>query len=119
VPPCSSPYGRPRGADRTARRWLALTVALGTLFLANQTVEYVNADFGMSSHAFGSLFFILTGFHGLHVLAGIALMLGVLWVVSGPTSRAPLAEPMTVTSYYWHFVDVVWVAMFATVYLLS
>ncbi len=107
------------GDRRATARWVLVTALLGTLFLANQTVEYVNADFGMSSHAFGSLFFILTGFHGLHVLAGIALMLGVLWVVSGPTSRAPLAEPMTVTSYYWHFVDVVWVAMFATVYLLS
>ncbi|CAN5468021.1 heme-copper oxidase subunit III [soil metagenome] len=105
------------GDRRRTARWVLVTAVLATLFLANQALEYAGADFGISSHAYGSLFFILTGFHGLHVLAGIGLMLSVLWVVTGP-SRAPLADPLTVTSYYWHFVDVVWVAMFATIYLL-
>jgi cytochrome c oxidase subunit 3 len=111
-----------RAADAEDRRgtvrWLLVTVVLAALFLGNQAVEYVTADFSMSSHAYGSLFFILTGFHGLHVLVGVGLMLAVVWVVSG-RSRAPLGPTVTVTAYYWHFVDVVWVAMFATIYVLS
>jgi cytochrome c oxidase subunit III len=105
--------------DRQATvRWLLVTVALGLLFLTNQAVEYVTVDFTMSSHAYGSIFFLMTGFHGIHVLGGIGVMLAVVWVVSG-RSRAPLDQTVMVTSYYWHFVDVVWVAMFATIYLLG
>ena len=107
------------GDQRGAVRWVLLTVALGTAFLANQALEYAELDFTVSSHAYGTLFYVLTGFHGLHVLGGLVLMLAVLAVGVGPTSRAPLGEGMTVTAYYWHFVDVVWVAMFATIYLLS
>ena len=99
-------------------RWLLVTVALGSLFLTNQAVEYVAVDFTMSTHAYGSMFFLMTGFHGLHVLGGIGLMLAVVFVVSG-RSRASLDQTVMVTSYYWHFVDVVWVAMFATIYLLG
>jgi cytochrome c oxidase subunit 3 len=111
-----------RAADAGDRagtvRWLLVTVLLGALFLTNQAVEYATVDFTMSSHAYGSMFFLMTGFHGLHVLAGIGAMLVVSWVVSG-RSRASLDQVVMVTSYYWHFVDVVWVAMFATIYLLS
>ena len=105
--------------DRTsAVRWILVTVGLALLFLSNQAYEYASVDFSMSSHAYGSMFFLMTGFHGLHVLAGIGVMLAVVWVVSG-RSRASLDQTVMVTSYYWHFVDVVWVAMFATIYLLS
>jgi cytochrome c oxidase subunit 3 len=106
------------GDGRGTVRWLVVTAALGALFLGNQALEYAAADFSMSSHAYGSMFFLMTGFHGLHVLGGIGLMAVLLWVVSGRT-RAPLADSVTSASYYWHFVDVVWVAMFATIYLLS
>jgi cytochrome c oxidase subunit III len=105
--------------DRTGTvRWLLVTAALGLLFLTNQAVEYATVDFTMSTHAYGSMFFLLTGFHGIHVLGGVGAMLVVVWVVSG-RSRASLDQTVMVTSYYWHFVDVVWVAMFATIYLLS
>ncbi len=105
--------------DRAAAvRWLLVTAALGALFLTNQAVEYAAVDFNLSTHAYGSMFFLMTGFHGLHVLAGIGVMLVVAWVVSG-RSRASLDQTVMVTSYSWHFVDVVWVAMFATIYLLS
>jgi cytochrome c oxidase subunit 3 len=99
-------------------RWLLVTAALGLLFLTNQAVEYATVDFTMSTHAYGSMFFLMTGFHGIHVLAGVGAMLVVVWVVSG-RSRASLDQTVMVTSYYWHFVDVVWVAMFATIYLIS
>ncbi len=106
------------GRSPSSRRWILLTAALGTLFLANQGLEYAGLDFSVSSHAYGSMFILMTGFHGLHVLAGIGLMLAVLATTSGRT-RLGLAGPVGVTSYYWHFVDVVWVAMFATIYLLG
>ena len=105
------------GRSPSSRRWILLTAALGTLFLANQGLEYAGLDFSVSSHAYGSMFFLMTGFHGLHVLAGIGLMLAVLAATSG-RSRMGQSGPVEVTSYYWHFVDVVWVAMFATIYLL-
>lgn len=105
--------------DRSSTvRWLLVTVGLGLLFLTNQAVEYATVDFTMSSHAYGSMFFLMTGFHGLHVLGGIGVMLAVVWVVTGRT-KASLDQTVMATSYYWHFVDAVWVAMFATIYLLS
>ena len=105
--------------DRAAVvRWLVVTVALALLFLTNLAVEYATVDFTMSSHAYGSMFFLMTGFHGLHVLGGIGVMLAVVWVVTGRT-RASLDQTVMATSYYWHFVDAVWVAMFATIYLLN
>jgi cytochrome c oxidase subunit 3 len=106
--------------DRTGSvRWLLVTMGLGALFLANQAVEYAEAPFSISSHAYGSMFYLLTGFHGLHVLGGIGFMAGVIAVIAGRTSRAPAGPPVAVCAYYWHFVDVVWVAMFATIYLLK
>jgi cytochrome c oxidase subunit 3 len=102
---------------RKATRWVLVTAGLGTLFLANQAGEYAAATFQLDSHAYGSIFYLMTGFHGLHVLGGIVLMLVAVGVVAG-ASRAPAADVLGVTAYYWHFVDAVWVAMFATIYLL-
>jgi cytochrome c oxidase subunit 3 len=107
-----------RDRDRTVR-WLLVTIVLGGIFLTNQAIEYIELPFSISSHAYGSMFYLLTGFHGLHVLGGIGFMLGVIAIVAGRTSRAPVTPPVTVCAYYWHFVDVVWVVMFATVYLLK
>ena len=106
------------GDRRSAARWTLLTVGLGALFLTNQALEYAELEFSLSSNAYGSMFYLLTGFHGLHVLGGLVLLLAVLAVGTGRT-RAGLEEPLTMASYYWHFVDVVWVAMFAVVYLLG
>ena len=106
------------GDRRGAAQWVVLTAVLGTAFVANQALEWAELDFSVSSHAYGTLFYVLTGFHGLHVVGGIVLMLVVLGVGTGRT-RAPLDESLTVAAYYWHFVDVVWVAMFATIYLLG
>ena len=89
------------------------------MFLTNQAIEYVELPFSISSHAYGSMFYLLTGFHGLHVLGGLGFMLGVIAIIAGRTSRAPVGPPVTVCAYYWHFVDVVWVVMFATIYLLK
>ncbi|MBI2710162.1 MAG: heme-copper oxidase subunit III [Actinobacteria bacterium] len=106
------------GDRARAVRWLGATVALGLVFLANQALEYAQAPFSISSHAYGSIFYLLTGFHGLHVIGGLVAMVYVGAVIGG-RSRAPAGTPVTVLAYYWHFVDVVWIALYATVYLLK
>ena len=113
------------GAARPARRWLVVTVALGTLFLANQAREWAVLDFAVDSHAYGSAFYLLTGFHGLHVAAGVAAM--ALLVAQGRpraperagAGRSDGTGATRVLGYYWHFVDVVWLALYATLYLGS
>jgi cytochrome c oxidase subunit 3 len=106
-----------RGDRRGAARWLGITALMGAIFLSNQVVEYVQAEFRIDDHAYGSMFYLMTGFHGLHVLAGLIFMGAVVAAVVG-SSRAPTYETVEVCSYYWHFVDVVWVVMFSTIYLL-
>jgi cytochrome c oxidase subunit 3 len=106
------------GRNRASLRWLAATVALGAVFLINEVLEWSTLTFGFSSSAFSTIFYLLTGFHGLHVLGGLILMTVVAWVVFGRGSRAPTAASIRVTSYYWHFVDVIWVVLFLTVYVL-
>jgi cytochrome c oxidase subunit 3 len=102
---------------RLSVRWLLVTAALGTIFLANQAIEYAELPFSISSHAYGSMFYLLTGFHGLHVIGGVGFMLATIGAIAG-RSKAPSGPTVTVCAYYWHFVDAVWVAMFATIYLL-
>ena len=106
--------------DRSAaRRWIVLTVALGTLFLANQGYEWSHISFSASTNAYGSLFFLMTGFHGLHVIGGLLAMLGVLLRMSGLQADPGEGPVLEVVTYYWHFVDVVWVALYATLFLLK
>ena len=108
-----------RGGNRsTIVRWLGLTLLLGGVFIAVQGYEFATNGFGLSNGVFGSTFYILTGFHGAHVLAGLALIAIVanrarLGLVSAEHHTA--VEAM---SYYWHFVDVVWVVLFTTLYVL-
>ena len=106
------------GDERGTRRWTLLTIVLGAVFLANQGLEYAALDFTATDHAYGSLFYLMTGLHGAHVLGGLFLMGTLLVVATGRTSKAPLPSTMSVGIFYWHFVDVVWVAMFATLYLV-
>jgi cytochrome c oxidase subunit III len=106
------------GERRRAVTWLGLTALLGVLFLSNQVVEYAQASFQIDDHAYGSIFYLLTGFHGLHVLGGLVFMGAVAAVIAG-RSPAPVHPAVEVCGYYWHFVDVVWLAVFATVYVLK
>ncbi|HEX6237374.1 MAG TPA: heme-copper oxidase subunit III [Acidimicrobiales bacterium] len=105
--------------DRTAvQRWILVTFALGGLFLANQIREFLTLDFSISTHAYGSIYYLMTGFHGLHVAAGLVLLLiGFAMVVNAGTleRRTPAVESVT---YYWHFVDVVWVGLFTTIFII-
>jgi cytochrome c oxidase subunit 3 len=109
--------GRGRRAD--AIRWIVATVVLGAVFLANQAVEWTQVPFRPATSAYGSLFFIMTGFHGLHVLFGL-LAMGGLVLRLGAHGRADAgAEPAAeVITYYWHFVDVVWIGLFITLFFI-
>jgi cytochrome c oxidase subunit III len=108
-----------RREDRgRAIEWLAVTALLGALFLTNQLVEYAEAPFAIDDHAYGSIFYVMTGFHGLHVLGGLVFIGAVAIAIAGH-SRAPVEQTVDVCGYYWHFVDVVWVAMFTTIYLVQ
>src|SRR5699024_9017738 len=102
--------------------WLILTYILGSLFIAGQILEYATLyDHGMTmaNSSFGSVFFMATGFHGLHVLGGLVAFLFVLGR-SYAVKRFTQAEEtaMHAVSYYWHFVDAVWIAMFIIIYFI-
>jgi cytochrome c oxidase subunit 3 len=107
-----------RGRVATMRLGLRLTILLGSIFILIQAYEFATNGFGLSDGTFGSTFYTLTGFHGAHVLAG----LGILAIVATRARRGLVsAEHHTVVeaaSYYWHFVDAVWVVLFSTLYVL-
>jgi cytochrome c oxidase subunit 3 len=105
------------------REWFVLTYFMGAVFVAGQATEYVSLvaeHVTLSASSYGSVFYLTTGFHGLHVTGGLIAFLLVI-------GRTFLARKFTheqavsaiVVSYYWHFVDVVWIGLFATIYLIQ
>jgi len=108
-----------RGGDRSRiLRWLGLTLLLGGIFIVIQGYEFATNGFGLSAGIFGSTFYTLTGFHGAHVLAG----LGLIGIVANRARRGLVSADrhtsVEAVSYYWHFVDVVWLFLFSTLYVL-
>ena len=106
------------GRLRAFRGWLAVTLVLAAAFLANQAHEWLTLPFSVSSHPYGSAFYVMTGFHGLHVAGGTLAMVLLLGRSAGPRFGPAEAPSVEVVSYYWHFVDVVWLAMWATLFLI-
>jgi cytochrome c oxidase subunit 3 len=103
--------------------WFVLTYIMGSVFIAGQVYEYamlISEGLTISSSPYGSVFYLTTGFHGLHVLGGLIAMLFVLGR-SFVAKKFGTHEATTtiVVSYYWHFVDVVWIALFAVIYLIK
>jgi len=103
--------------------WMTLTYIMGAFFIGGQVFEYaelVHEGLTISSSPYGSVFYLTTGFHGLHVVGGLIAFLFLLGR-SFTAKRFGHHEATTaiVTSYYWHFVDVVWIALFATIYLIK
>jgi cytochrome c oxidase subunit III len=100
--------------------WFAITAVMGAIFLCGQGYEYFHSEFGLTTNLFASCFYVLTGFHGLHVMTGVLLILSVLW-------RSRQEEHYTSKSHfgveaaeiYWHFVDVIWLVLFVLVYLIN
>ena len=109
--------GIKKGAQAQLRIGLAATLVLGIIFLALQALEYSHKTFTPATDAYGSLFFTITGFHGAHVFAGLLMNVVIqIWAWLGHfTARRHLAVSNVVL--YWHFVDVVWIVVFVSLYL--
>ncbi len=105
------------------REWFVLTFMMGTFFIGGQTFEYtelIKEGTTISSSPYGSVFYLTTGFHGIHVTGGLIAFLFVLgrtFVARRFTHEQAVTS--IVVSYYWHFVDIVWIGLFATIYLLQ
>lgn len=113
-----------RGDVRKLRMWFYITFSMGLFFICGQAYEYyeliAHEGLTLQSSAYGSMFFLTTGFHGLHVIGGLIaflIMLGRTYAAKRFTHQQ--ATSAIVVSYYWHFVDVVWVALFFTIYFIQ
>lgn len=105
------------------REWYVLTYIAGALFVSGQIFEYatlVSEHLSISTNGYGSAFYLTTGFHGLHVTGGLIAFLLII-ARSFAAKRFGHAEATSaiVTSYYWHFVDVVWIGLFIVIYVLK
>jgi len=103
-------------------RWLAATMFLGAVFLYGEMQEYrklLHENVTVSRNLFGSTYYTLTGFHALHVTVGLVLLGTMLVISMKGRMQEPQRSALTCISYYWHFVDAVWVAVFSVVYLWS
>ncbi|MEM8808715.1 MAG: heme-copper oxidase subunit III [Cyanobacteria bacterium P01_G01_bin.38] len=96
--------------------WL-LTMAMGSFFLYGQAVEWMSLPFGFKSGVFGGTFYLLTGFHGLHVLTGVLLQSIMLGRSFLPNNYAGGEYGVQATSLFWHFVDVIWIVLFILIYV--
>ncbi|TRX02893.1 cytochrome c oxidase subunit 3 [Candidatus Methylobacter oryzae] len=98
--------------------WMAFAHILGIIFVAVQLNEWSKKAYGMASNLYGSLYFTITGFHMLHVIVGVVILLVLLlWISLGYFDHRRYAA-VTIGGLYWHFVDVVWLFVFTTLYLL-
>ncbi|MFB9249090.1 heme-copper oxidase subunit III [Sphaerisporangium melleum] len=112
-----------RGQVGKLRFWYVVSFLMGAWFVGGQLYEYhnlVEEGVTLSSNAYGSVFYLTTGFHGLHVTGGLIaflFMLGRTYAAKRFTHEQ--ATSAIVVSYYWHFVDVVWLGLFATIYIIK
>jgi cytochrome c oxidase subunit 3 len=115
--------GRLRFARWGMTEWFILTFILGAVFVAGQATEYttlVSEHVSLSSNAYGSAFYMTTGFHGLHVIGGLIAFLLIIGRAYAAKKFGHFeATSAIVVSYYWHFVDVVWIALFLVIYILK
>ena len=114
-------FAAERGDVYKLRRWFSLTFFMGLIFVLGQANEFrMEVDLGntISATGYGSVFFLTEGFHGLHVIGGlIAFILFLMRTTLGKFTPAQ-ATAAIVVSYYWHFVDVVWIGLFAVIYII-
>lgn len=106
----------------SSKLWLWMTAILGTTFLGFQAFEFtsfVHEGLTIRTNLFGSSFFTLTGFHGAHVTAGVLWLLTLLAIDYRRGLGPKDALNVDIAALYWHFVDVVWIAIFTLVYLIK
>ncbi|MEU8761837.1 heme-copper oxidase subunit III [Streptomyces sp. NPDC048659] len=117
-------FAAERGDVKKLRSWFIITFVMGAIFIGGQVFEYTELvkeeGLSLSSDPYGTVFYLTTGFHGLHVTGGLIaflLVLGRTYAAKRFTHEQATAA--IVVSYYWHFVDVVWIGLFATIYLIK
>ncbi|HCT13943.1 cytochrome c oxidase subunit 3 [Corynebacterium nuruki] len=115
-------FAAERGDVFGLRKWYTLTIVLGTIFIVGQAYEYVSLvheGTTIGGSVYGSVFFITTGFHGAHVIAGVLAFVVVLLRTVKSKFTPAQATAAVVVSYYWHFVDVVWIGLWITIYFIQ
>jgi cytochrome c oxidase subunit 3 len=115
-------FAAERGDVYGLRKWFVITFVMGLIFVLGQANEYrhlVHEGTTIASSPYGSVFYLTTGFHGLHVIGGLFAFIIVLMRSTIGRFSPEKATSAIVTSYYWHFVDVVWIGLFAAIYLLQ
>lgn len=108
--------------QRSSQLWIGMTALLGATFLGFQAFEFttfVHEGLTVRTNLFGSTFFTLTSFHGAHVTVGVLWLMTLLWI-DRTRGLGPKDELIVdIAALYWHFVDVVWIAIFTLVYLIQ
>ena len=115
-------FAAERGDVYKLRLWFTITFVMGLIFVLGQANEYrvqYNEGNKLSTDGYGSVFYLTTGFHGLHVTGGLFAFLIVLGRTMVGHYTPEKATSAIVTSYYWHFVDVVWIGLYATIYIIQ
>jgi cytochrome c oxidase subunit III len=102
-----------------ARWWTASAIVAATGFIALSVDGYLNNTFAISTNAYGSIYYAMTGFHLLHVAVGVGILLALLIGMRSNALRAYHREGAEAMTYYWHFVFIVWLGIWATVYLVQ
>lgn len=108
--------------QRNSQLWIGMTALLGATFLGFQAFEFtafVREGLTIKTNLFGSSFFTLTGFHGAHVTVGVLWLMALLWIDRTRGLGPKDALIVDIAALYWHFVDVVWIAIFTLVYLIK
>jgi len=109
------------GDLRRMRLWILATAGQGAVFLGGQVYEFTtfyNEGLNMTQSPFASSFFVLTGFHGLHVFVGILMLLSLYALSLTGKVKANQDVKTEMIGLYWHFVDIIWVVIFTVVYLI-
>lgn len=110
-----------RKDDARTNLWLTVTAVLGATFVGGQVYEFtgfVREGLGFSTSLFGSSFYALTGFHGVHVSIGVIMLLSTMGIIKKNRIVGDKAEVVELIGLYWHFVDIVWIVIFTLVYLI-
>lgn len=102
-----------------ARTWVIITILMGAVFVGNQVYEWINLPTRWDTNSYGSVFYITTGLHGLHVFLGLVAMAFLLYRMKGRTGDPGELAAFQGVSYYWHFVDVIWVGLYSALFLLK
>jgi cytochrome c oxidase subunit 3 len=102
------------------RLWYGITALMGAIFLGGQVYEYLTLGYGLTTNIFSNCFYLMTGFHGLHVFIGLVLILGVLWRSRREGHYSATKHTgVEMAEIYWHFVDVIWIVLFTLLYILT